>query len=210
MNNWLLAPLLILATAADAAEPLQRWLERQTALLHWQADVVQVRALKGLARPLRSPGKAWIARPDRMRWELGQPPRTIAVRNGDQLVVHYPALEQTERYALDGEVNPAGRQALALLQAGFPTDAVQFQNDYRLLESGQSDGRWRFDLAPTSAASKRLLESVRLEVDAASLELMATEFRFPDGSTMRNEFSAHRINEAADAALFELNPEKTM
>ncbi len=190
--------------AQDAQQALDRWLAVQTPLKYWSAKVDQRRELSGIARPLTAPGRVWITQPDRLRWELGEPPRTIAIRKGDELLVHYPRLEQTERYALSGEVNPAGQQALALLEVGFPSDAETFKRAYKLLSGALSDGAWVLTLEPTAAGSQRLLDQVRLWITAESWQLQATEFAFPDGSRMHNAFSEQDTLSAPDPALYRL------
>ena len=84
------------------------------------ATVVQTRTLKALTEPLTASGRVWFAAPDRFRWELGDPPKTIALRVSDEMIVIYPRLKRVERYRLAGDQTGPWRDALALLEAGFP------------------------------------------------------------------------------------------
>ena len=77
--------LLLIAHPAFAGADLSRqfldaWLAQQAQAKTWSADVVQIRKLKSLVRPLESRGRVWFRQPNRFRWQLGEPPRTIAVR----------------------------------------------------------------------------------------------------------------------------------
>lgn len=199
--GWLLActPL----AAQEPREILDAWLEHQATLETWSADVVQTRELAALSRPLEARGKVWFRQPNRFRWQLGDPPRTIAVRERDELVVVYPQLEQAERYALGGGMDPAWRQALALLEVGFPRDAEGFYAQYRPVSVETEDDRWSVTVEPVAKQALRLIERVRFEVARADFTLLATELHFPGGSVMRNEFSNHRANPELDDALFE-------
>lgn len=200
--------LVILQAAAQEGDPramLDTWLEKQAQIRTWSADVVQSRKLKSLVHPLVSRGRVWFARPNRFRWQLGDPPRTIAVRTARELVVVYPRLKQVERYSLDDTIDPAWREALALLEVGFPSDPDQFHARYELLSASASDTAWRFELRPAAPEARRLIERVRLEASRKDFTLLATELEFPDGSTMRNQFSEHRLNAELDPSIFQVD-----
>lgn len=211
-RTWAALILICVAAAARGVSAagsaaLDRWLERQAVLETWSARVEQTRTLKSLARPLVSEGQVWFAQPNRFRWELGDPPRTIAVRAGDGLVVAYPRLGQVERYAYGEQEDPALRQALALLEVGLPADPEAFHARYELLEAERDGSAWRFTLQPRETQARRLLERVVLEISAEDSRLLATELDFPDESVMRNEFSGHRLDPELPADLFELDLE---
>src|SRR5262245_17564050 len=101
--------------ASDADTALAQWLNAQTNIQTWSAEVIQTRALKSLTMPLMATGHVWFAAPNRFRWELGNPPQTIAVRQPDQMLVIYPKLKRAEKYPLDGEHTGQWRDTLALL-----------------------------------------------------------------------------------------------
>ncbi len=209
--SWIVTVLLGCGAALVAAggspcdeAVLERWLERHAAIDSWSADVIQIRSLATLTRPLTSDGRLWFAQPNRFRWQLGDPPKTIAVRLGDELMVVYPRLKQAERFPLNAEVEGSWRQALALLEVGLPNGAETFCSSYELLDVTRDGDTWAFDLQPADSAARRLIEGVRIEVTGDELLLTATELEFPDGSTMRNEFSGHRLNPAIAPAIFEV------
>ena len=191
--------------AADDNALLDEWLTKQVAIKTWTADVVQTRKIKSLLRPLESKGQVWFVQPNQFRWQLGDPPRTIAVRTQQELLIVYPKLKQLERYPFDRIENPAMQQALALLEVGFPSDPERFHARYELLSVTTSDNVRRFELQPKDKQARRLLAKVRLEVSTGELTLLATELEFPDGSTMRNRFSNHSLNVEIDASLFKVD-----
>src|SRR6185503_9252836 len=87
--------------ASVAAPPnslLATWLAKQPDIQTWSADFIQTRALKSLTQPLTATGHVWFAAPNRFRWELGKPARTIAVRAADEMLVIYPILKRVERF----------------------------------------------------------------------------------------------------------------
>ncbi len=198
----LLSPPL---AADDNERIIGEWLAKQGEVKTWVADVTQTRKLRSLTRPLESQGQVWFAQPNRFRWQLGSPPRTIAVRTADQLLVAYPRLRQLEKYPMTGELDESWKQVLALLEVGFPSDPETFHASYEVLSVTAADDRWHLELRPAAKQARRLIERVRLELAGSGFELAATELEFPDGSTMRNDFSGHRINPELDASVFELD-----
>src|SRR6266478_607873 len=70
--------------ACGASSVLGAWLNSQTNIQTWSAELIQTRALKSLAQPLTATGHVWFAAPNRFRWELGNPAQTIALRQPDQ------------------------------------------------------------------------------------------------------------------------------
>jgi outer membrane lipoprotein-sorting protein len=92
----------------------------QTHIQTWSAEFVQTRRLKALTQPLNATGRVWFAAPNRFRWELGQPPQTIAVRNAQEMLVIYPKLKRAERYPLTGNAGGQWRKRLLCSKPGFP------------------------------------------------------------------------------------------
>jgi len=184
---------------------LDKWLAKQAAIKTWTADVVQTRKIKSLVRPLESQGQVWFVQPNQFRWQLGNPPRTIAVRTQLELQIIYPKLKQVERYPFDNITDPAMQQALALLEVGFPTDPEYFHARYELLSITTSGDVYQFELQPRDKQARRLLTKVRMDASSKDLNLLATELEFPDGSTMRNAFSNHKLNVKIDASLFRID-----
>ena len=203
----LIATLSIAAADADGRAALERWLEHQQTVTSWRADVEQTRTLKALATPLVATGHVAFARPGQVRWQLGKPPRTLAVGTPDGFSVAYPRLKQVERYPFGESMSPAVQPVLDLLQLGFPDSAQAFHARYELAAASLDAGAWRFDLIPRAAAAQQLLETVHLDIDAANLGLRATEFVFADGSTMRNAFTSGVVDPDLPPDTFELTIE---
>jgi len=207
---WVIGSLFLLlglscpSAAAEngISDALDNWLAQQARIKTWTADVVQIRKLKSLARPLKARGKVWFAHPNRFRWAMGDPPRTIAVRTQDELLVVYPRFKRVEQYPIGNVSNPAWKQALALLEVGFPSDAAAFRERYEILSGTKERDFWRFELQPVDKAARRLLKMVRLEVFPEDYLLLATELVFPDGSVMRNQFSRHELNPEVAPGIF--------
>lgn len=196
---------LSLANRSSAAETnslLASWLNAQTNFQTWSADFIQTRVLKSLTQPLRATGHVWFAEPNRFRWELGHPPQTIALREPEALVVIYPNLKRAERYPLTGNQAGQWRDAMALLEAGFPRNESDLHQRYRILSQTVSNEICEVALQPKSAAARRLMPQIRIAFHTNDFSLRATELVWADGSTMRNDFTAAVFNPALPQDLF--------
>jgi len=197
--------LCFLATAGAQTTELNpavsAWLAAQTNVQTWAADFTQTRTLKSLAQPLKSKGHVWFAAPDRFRWELGHPPRTIAVRAPGEMLIFYPLLKRVERFSLTGQTGP-WREALELLQAGFPRSASELQSRYDILSQNVSDGVGKLVLAPRSVSARRMMPRIEIDFDTQTQSLRGTELEFADGSIMRNDFTNPELNPKVDESMF--------
>jgi outer membrane lipoprotein-sorting protein len=200
----LLLPLLVSAEVSEAQRFLESWLAKQAQVTSWAADVVQTRKLKSLVRPLQSRGRVWVRSPNRFRWQLGEPPRTIAVRTDTELQIVYPLLRRVERYNLTETLDPSWRQVLALLELGLPSKPSEFYARYELVAAEPTSDGWRFELRPVATDARRFIDRVRLEVAKQDATIRANELVFADGSSMRTEFTNHQLNPALDEALFKV------
>jgi outer membrane lipoprotein carrier protein len=192
---------LCAATRADDLSPqVVAWLEAQSKIHTWTADFTQTRRLKSLTQPLTAHGKVWFSEPNKFRWELGNPPQTIAVRAPNELEILYPKLRRVEKFALTG----AGpwREALSLLEAGFPRSREAMQAQYNVI-SQQFDGNvCRLVLQPKSVAARKMMPKIEVDFDTKENLLRGTELEFADGSTMRNDFSNIVTNPQIDQQQF--------
>jgi outer membrane lipoprotein-sorting protein len=206
-----LATLILLlggtvAHRVDAAAPaalVEDWLNHQSTIHTWSAEVVQTRTLKSLIQPLTATGRVWFAAPNQFRWELGDPPRTIAVRQPQRMLVIYPLLKRVEQYPLEsGQAGP-WRDALALLEAGFPQSRSELDARFLLRDAATTNGVHFLQLEPRSASARRFMPLIVVGIDQSTYALRSTEIRFADGSFMRNEFVRPQINPTLPDRAFE-------
>jgi outer membrane lipoprotein-sorting protein len=197
--------LLMAFAHAHAGAPVAwvtTWMSAQTNLLTWSADVLQTRSLKTLAQPLQARGQVWFAAPNRFRWELVEPSATIAVRQADQLMVIYPRLKRAERYPLSGTEGGPWKDALSLLEAGFPRSQAELETRFRVLSQSVTGEVCEIALQPKASSARRLMPQIKIAFATNDLTLRATELQFADGSTIRNDFSHSQLNPRLDDSLF--------
>jgi len=178
------------------------WLNAQTNMQTWSADVVQTRNLKSLAKPLSKEGRVWFAAPNRFRWELGTPAETIAVRNAAEMLIIYPRLKRAERFPLDRQNAGAFKDTLALLDAGFPRGRADLDQRFTIASQSLSDEVCTLVLQPKSPSARRMMPEVRIAFGTNDWTLRSTELKFGDGSTMHNAFRNSKLNPLIAENLF--------
>jgi len=186
---WPVLALALPGLSAESVPNLDPWLAQRTNLVAWSADVQQTRTLKSVARPLVTPGRVWFRAPNLFRWELGQPARTVAIREPDRLVLLYPLLKRAEIYPLTDASQGVWRSSLTLLEAGFPSSREQLESQFSILDIDERDGQILVRLEPKSDLARRWVSRVDVTLEGSTSELVATELHFADGSRLRNEFT---------------------
>jgi outer membrane lipoprotein-sorting protein len=197
--------LLLAGTAvADSGSALlEQWISAQTNLHTWTADCTQTRSLKVLSQPLVAHGKVWVIVPDRFRWELGQPAQTIAMRLPEQLLIVYPRLKRVEKYPLGGVQPGPWKDALALLEASFPRSRADLDSHFRVLSVSETNSLMQVTLQPKSASARKFMAEIEISVNTRGFTPVATEMRFSDGSSMRNDFANIVVNTPIAPDLFD-------
>jgi len=117
--------------------------------------------------------------------------------------VVYPRLRRAERYDLRASQPGPWRDALALLDAGFPRDRAALDRQFRLLSLATTKESHVLQLQPVSASARRFITELRVTLSGNGMLLSATELVFADGSRLRNDFSRSEINPPLEEALFE-------
>jgi outer membrane lipoprotein-sorting protein len=118
------------------------------------------------------------------------------------MLVIYPRLKRVEHFPLTGEKGGQWRDALSLLEAGFPRSEAQLQAQYEILNQTVTNETCELVLQPRSAAARRMMPQIRIDFDTKDFSLRGTELHFVDGSTMRNDFQNPVLNPPIDEKLF--------
>ena len=200
--------LLTGTTRAETSSALlDQWITAQTNLHTWTADCTQTRSLKVLSEPLVSHGKVWVMVPDHFRWELGQPAQTIALRLPNQLLIIYPRLKRVEKYPLRATQPGPWKDALALLEASFPRSRAELESQFRVASLTETNSVMQVTLQPKSASARKFMSEILISVNTRGFSPVATELKFSDGSSLRNDFTNVETNTAIPPELFDAKPD---
>jgi len=206
-DSWFLGFLVLLflaaeLRAADYDAQFNQWFAVQTNLQSWSGDFTQTRTLTVLNQPLVSHGKVWV-KPGEFRWELGQPVQTIVLRRPDQLLIVYPRLKRAEKYPLDAAPTGPMKDALALLDATLPRDRATMEKSFRLLSATETNSILQMTLQPKSDSARKFIGEIVIGFHTNDYMIAATEMRFADGSSLRNDFTNVVVNQPIEPKLFE-------
>jgi outer membrane lipoprotein-sorting protein len=202
---WILPFLAVpISHAASNDAQFDKWFAVQTNIQSWSADFTQTRSLKVLAQPLTTPGKVWV-RPEEFRWELGQPVQTIVLRQPDQLLIIYPRFKRAEKYPLNGVPSGPIKDALALLDASLPRDRATMEQHFRLLSAAATNSVLQMTLQPRSGSARKFISEIVIGFHTNDFTIAATEMKFADGSSLRNDFTNVVLNRPMNPKLFETN-----
>jgi outer membrane lipoprotein-sorting protein len=190
--------------AADYEAQFNQWFAAQTNMQNWTAEFTQTRSLVALTQPLKSTGKVWV-KPGSFRWELGNPPQTIVVRNPDELLILYPRFKRAELYPLNKI--PAGpiKDAMALLDVSLPRDRASMEEHFQLLSATETNATLQMTLQPKSVSARQFVGNMVIGFHTNDFVIADSEMRFSDGSTLRNDFTNVVYNQPMDPKLFETN-----
>jgi outer membrane lipoprotein-sorting protein len=213
MTRWrvvVAAALCALHTPALGATEtnalLEAWFAAQTNVHTISADFIQTRSLKTLVQPLVATGHLWFSFPDQFRWELGQPAQTIALRQADEMFVIYPRLKRAEHYPLGAAAPRDWRDAMSILDAGFPRTRKEFDAAFQIRSLAETNRAWLLTLQPRSSAARQIMPELEVSLTTNDFSLVGTELVFMDGSRMRNDFTNIMINIPLDKNLFRWTP----
>ncbi|MBE7210427.1 MAG: outer membrane lipoprotein carrier protein LolA [Gluconacetobacter diazotrophicus] len=186
------------ATAAGSPDlaPVKRWLVKQAELRTLQADFTQTRSYKNLRDPLSSPGHLWYSAPNAFRWEIGEPPKTVVLRKGEEYYVITPGKKRAERTA-------AGNRQMAMMDFPFARNFDDFNRRFEGVSMSVEGARCHLEILPRDAQARNALASIRIDFDTETGHLNAFEFVTRDGSSLRNEFSNVRDNQKIDPREFD-------
>lgn len=198
-----LSLLLILTTAIARADldtaPLEDWLSRQGEVKSLEARFTQERKLPALKKPVTTDGTLAMSRPGRLRWELGDPAKTIAVSDGETMTLVDVAKKRARRLPAD---SPQARQFTLLGDGALRGDLDGFKAAFELVESRVTQGIYQLTARPKERRLREHVSWVFLDIDTKTKELRALEFQLEDKSRIRTVFRDTRLNPEIPADRF--------
>lgn len=202
---WFLPCLLTTVLHANNYDAqFNQWFAAQTNMQSWSGDFTQTRSLMALSQPLQSAGKVWV-RPGQFRWELGQPPQTIVVRNPDELLILYPRFKRAEVYALDKIPPGPIKDAMALLDVSIPRDRATMEQHFQLLSATITNATLQMTLQPKSQSARQFINAIVIGFHTNDYVIADSQMEFSDGSTLRNDFHNVVFNQPMKPDLFATN-----
>ncbi len=190
--------LLLLATTRADNGPLDTWLKRQATITSLDADFIQERKLPALKNPVTTKGRISFAKPDKVRWQLGDPVETLAVSDGVTLTL----IDTAAKTARKTGVNSPQAARFSLLSGKAFDTAENFQQAFEIIESRVTSGIHQYTLKPKDRKTRSQIPWIFLDIDPEKNELRAMEMELQDKSRVRTIFQNVKFNGKLDDTLF--------
>jgi outer membrane lipoprotein-sorting protein len=205
-STALLFAALALVSAAPAPDtaPLEAWLERQAGIETLQAEFTQERTLPALKKPVSTPGTLALHRDGRLRWNLGDPPKTVAISDGES--IQLIDVEKRRVHTVPAD-SPRARPFTLLGGETLGADLDEFLETFEAVESRVSRGIYQLTARPRDAALRRRIPWVFFDIDPADDTLRALEIQLADDSRIRTIFTDVRLNADLPDGLFDYDLE---
>ena len=188
----LLFVMLQVAVSAQTAvdtKPLHVWLKKQQNIQSIQATFTQSRTLPSLRKPISTTGQLTMQKPNRFRWELGNPTSSMAVSDGTTTYLLDVAKLRARKIPVD---DPASKPFSLMASQAFE-NKDQFHQTFHIQQQTVVDEVFQYTLILRDAAAAKHLREVILSISRAG-EIKAMELVLSDRSRIKTTMNVVKLN----------------
>jgi outer membrane lipoprotein carrier protein len=193
---WLIAGLLLVASAPAGAAGVERFREYLRATQTAQADFEQQVFDRDKKLVQRSRGSFTLQRPGRFRWSYAQPYAQLIVGDGKRVWIYDEDLNQVTVRAM--------AKALGSTPAALLAGAADVERAFELSDAGAREGLEWVEAKPREREAG--FERIRLGLGAAGVQAMELTDHFGQTTVLR--FSNIARNPRVDPDAFRFLPPK--
>lgn len=197
LNHFIIL-ILSLGTCVAENAPLDTWLKRQLSINSLDSEFTQERKLPALKNPVSTPGRLSFSKPDKIRWQLGNPFETLAIADGKILTL----IDAATKSARQTDVNSPQAARFSLLSGKAFQSPEIFYQTFEVIESRVAAGIHQYTLKAKDRRLRSQIPWIFLDIDPAKNELRALEIELQDQSRLRTVFHHPRFDAKLDEALF--------
>lgn len=190
--------LLALVSFAHADAVLDAWLDRQATVNSLDAAFTQERKLPSLKEPVVTTGRFSFVKPNKMRWQLGEPTQTLAVSDGTTLTL----IEESEKSARQISTDSPQAARFSMLSGKAFQDKAGFYDAFEITASRVDSGIHQYTLKPKDRRFRSQVPWVFIDIDPEKKELRVLEMELQDKSRVRTLFRNPKINGNLPDSLF--------
>ena len=196
----LLLPVLLLSIGIVAAQDatLDSWLAKQAGITSLDARFTQERKLPALKNPTSTRGRVCFVKPDRVRWQLGDPFETLAVSDGTTLTL----LDASNKTARRTNVDSPQASRFSLLSGKAFSSRETFFQAFEIVNTRITEGIHQYTLKAKDRRVRAEIPWIFIDIDPAKNELRVLELELQDKSRLRTIFENPRFNAKLDDSLF--------
>ena len=173
--------LLTLSCAAQGLPPVfEKWTADQKNVGDIQVTFQQTRSTPVLKEPAKSEGRFWKMQDGRFRWELGSPPTTTLLFNGEK------AFLKEGKDAAWQTLDPDDRRARAWIRFldGREMDAASLTENFTVKVTQQEAKFATITLVPKPLLVKKYLKQIDLQIEPGGKRLYLIRIIQGEGSTL--------------------------
>lgn len=173
--------LLTLSCAAQGLPPVfEKWTADQKNVGDIQVTFQQTRSTPVLKEPAKSEGRFWKMQDGRFRWELGSPPTTTLLFNGEK------AFLKEGKDAAWQTLDPDDRRARAWIRFldGREMDAASLTENFTVKVTQQEAKFATITLVPKPLLAKKYLKQIDLQIEPGGKRLYLIRIIQGEGSTL--------------------------
>jgi len=185
-----------LAKADDAV--LNAWLKKQPTILSLDTTFTQERKLPALKNPTSTPGRLTFKKPGQFRWQLGEPPETLAISDGTTLTL----IQTKEKTARQFPATSPQAARFSLLSGKAFGSIEDFNQTFEVIEWRIVSGIHQYTLKPKDRRMRNQVPWIFLDIEPLQNTLTAMEMELQDKSRIRSIFKNPQINKPVEANLF--------
>lgn len=166
-----------------------------------KADFVQERHIALFFDVLKSGGILSFERPDKLRWELNEPYRTLMLFNSNDVAkfrIEDGNIEKAN-FGMEDLLRGTLSQIITILKGDFGKSMEAY--NFEVMEGNA----YLLKLTPKSEAMAKTILSLELFFDPKSLQMSQIIIREPHDDFMKIIFTEHRINETLSDRLFNID-----
>jgi outer membrane lipoprotein carrier protein len=197
---FLILQVTVGAQSVVDTKPLHIWLKKQENIRSIQATFTQTRSLPSVRKPLTTTGKLTMQKPQRFRWELGDPASSMAISDGTTTYLMDMVKLQARKIGVD---DPASKPFSLMASKAFE-NKDSFHQTFHIQQQTQVDAVFLYSLLLRDAAAAKHLREVILSISNDG-DIKAIELVLSDQSRIKTTMNAVKLNAAIPATTFTPN-----
>lgn len=197
--GWAIPAALSAQTTAPNLVPLEKFIQFQKGIRSLQANFVETRSLRTLKGATGGQGTIYMAGATKFRWQsAGDPPKSMAIRNGSTLWLLQPQAKRAEKRTVSG----SEFSTFDFAAGGIARSMDDLKRRYAIESVSQQGGVWMAVLRPLDRAAAARIRRMTLGIDPAKFHLRSLKLEMKDGSSVSATFTSQRFNPNLPASLF--------
>ncbi|HTZ16965.1 MAG TPA: outer membrane lipoprotein carrier protein LolA [Dissulfurispiraceae bacterium] len=165
------------------------------------ALVSQEKQIAALKKKVVVQGTVTMAKPNRLKWDVIKPERSVTVIDGETMTVYHPDIKEAQVYDLSDQL--IARNAMSFFSTAMSGNLAEMEERFTV-SIFRTDGEVVFRLVPISKIVRRYLAAVVIHYDEKSALPKGFEMSTPKGDKTITRIAGIKVNPELDPGTFQL------